>query len=118
MEAVSSLHTPSNADMAVNYGDVADEGLWILAEGRITGEIAVAQLRTMIPCIVLAGPVGLGFGYMRQMMEWWYQSAEERIPLPPDKTTYSLCSQNLCMRSNWNFKSSSRCLELHGSNVK
>ncbi|KAM7489316.1 hypothetical protein LguiB_026800 [Lonicera macranthoides] len=28
-----------------------------------------------------------------QMMEWWYQSAEERIPLPPDKTTYSLCSQ-------------------------
>ncbi|KAM7497104.1 hypothetical protein LguiA_021518 [Lonicera macranthoides] len=31
-----------------------------------------------------------------QMMEWWYQSAEERILLPPDKTTYSLCSQNWC----------------------
>ncbi|PSS30350.1 Lipid II flippase [Actinidia chinensis var. chinensis] len=39
-------------------------GLWILAEGRITREIAIAQLKIMIPCIVLAGPVGLGFGYM------------------------------------------------------
>ncbi|KAF5961633.1 hypothetical protein HYC85_002842 [Camellia sinensis] len=41
-------------------------GLWVLAEGRITREIACAQLKIMIPCIVLAGPIGLGFGYMRQ----------------------------------------------------
>ncbi|KAL7232651.1 hypothetical protein ACSBR2_010629 [Camellia fascicularis] len=39
-------------------------GLWVLAEGRITREIACAQLKIMIPCIVLAGPIGLGFGYM------------------------------------------------------
>ncbi|KAA8530186.1 hypothetical protein F0562_004895 [Nyssa sinensis] len=39
-------------------------GLWILSEGQILREIAVAQLKIMIPCIVLAGPVGLGFGYM------------------------------------------------------
>ncbi|KAL2523294.1 putative lipid II flippase MurJ [Forsythia ovata] len=39
-------------------------GLWILAEGRIIREIAIEQLKIMTPCIVLAGPVGLGFGYM------------------------------------------------------
>ncbi|CAL5325306.1 unnamed protein product [Camellia sinensis] len=39
-------------------------GFVVLAEGRITREIACAQLKIMIPCIVLAGPIGLGFGYM------------------------------------------------------
>ncbi|KAK9272512.1 hypothetical protein L1049_002885 [Liquidambar formosana] len=39
-------------------------GLWILVEGQITRAIAIAQLKLMIPCIVFAGPVGLGFGYM------------------------------------------------------
>ncbi|XP_057791639.1 uncharacterized protein LOC131008678 isoform X2 [Salvia miltiorrhiza] len=39
-------------------------GLWILAEGQIIREIAIKQLKNMTPCIVLAGPVGLGFGYM------------------------------------------------------
>ncbi|XP_022856988.1 uncharacterized protein LOC111378056 isoform X2 [Olea europaea var. sylvestris] len=39
-------------------------GLWVLAEGRIIREIAIDQLKIMTPCIVLAGPVGLGFGYM------------------------------------------------------
>lgn len=48
-------------------------GLWILPDGRIIREIAIAQLKFMIPCIVLAGPVGLGFGYM---------SAEQNTALP------------------------------------
>ncbi|XP_041999421.1 probable lipid II flippase MurJ isoform X4 [Salvia splendens] len=39
-------------------------GLWIMAEGQIIREIAIKQLKMMTPCIVLAGPVGLGFGYM------------------------------------------------------
>ncbi|XP_042001461.1 probable lipid II flippase MurJ isoform X1 [Salvia splendens] len=39
-------------------------GLWVLAEGQIIREIAIKQLKMMTPCIVLAGPVGLGFGYM------------------------------------------------------
>ncbi|KAI3463043.1 hypothetical protein Pfo_019706 [Paulownia fortunei] len=39
-------------------------GLWILAEGQIIREIAIEQLKIMTPCIVLAGPLGLGFGYM------------------------------------------------------
>ncbi|KAL3833117.1 hypothetical protein ACJIZ3_007853 [Penstemon smallii] len=39
-------------------------GLWILAEGQIIRELAIQQLKIMTPCIVLAGPVGLGFGYM------------------------------------------------------
>ncbi|WKA04333.1 hypothetical protein VitviT2T_022382 [Vitis vinifera] len=39
-------------------------GFWVLAEGQITREIAIAQLKIMVPCIIFAGPVGLGFGYM------------------------------------------------------
>ncbi|XP_059644140.1 uncharacterized protein LOC132285920 [Cornus florida] len=39
-------------------------GLWILTEGQFLREMASAQLKMMIPCVVLAGPVGLGFGYM------------------------------------------------------
>ncbi|KAL8529360.1 hypothetical protein ACS0TY_006688 [Phlomoides rotata] len=39
-------------------------GLWILTEGKIIRELAMEQLKIMTPCIVLAGPVGLGFGYM------------------------------------------------------
>ncbi|KAL3526376.1 hypothetical protein ACH5RR_011032 [Cinchona calisaya] len=39
-------------------------GLWIMGESQITREIAVKQLKIMMPCLILAGPVGLGFGYM------------------------------------------------------
>ncbi|KAG5624446.1 hypothetical protein H5410_009664 [Solanum commersonii] len=39
-------------------------GLWTSAEGQTTSRIAIQQLKLMTPCIVLAGPVGLGFGYM------------------------------------------------------
>ncbi|KAJ9683357.1 hypothetical protein PVL29_019087 [Vitis rotundifolia] len=39
-------------------------GLWVLAKGQLTREIAIAQLKIMVPCIIFAGPVGLGFGYM------------------------------------------------------
>ncbi|CAA3014166.1 Hypothetical predicted protein [Olea europaea subsp. europaea] len=47
-------------------------GFWILAEGRIIREIAIDQLKIMTPCIVLVGPVGLGFGYMRQEFHLGY----------------------------------------------
>ncbi|XP_049383832.1 uncharacterized protein LOC125848077 [Solanum stenotomum] len=39
-------------------------GLWTSAESQTTSRIAIQQLKLMTPCIVLAGPVGLGFGYM------------------------------------------------------
>ncbi|XP_055806558.1 uncharacterized protein LOC129875146 [Solanum dulcamara] len=39
-------------------------GLWTSAEGQITSRIAIQQLKIMTSCIVFAGPVGLGFGYM------------------------------------------------------
>ncbi|XP_010248650.1 PREDICTED: uncharacterized protein LOC104591501 isoform X2 [Nelumbo nucifera] len=37
-------------------------GLWVAAECQITREIAIRQLKLMIPCIVFAGPIGLGYG--------------------------------------------------------
>nr|XP_009626240.1 probable lipid II flippase MurJ isoform X2 [Nicotiana tomentosiformis] len=39
-------------------------GLWTSTEGQITGRIAIQQLKIMSSCIVFAGPVGLGFGYL------------------------------------------------------
>ncbi|XP_060192520.1 LOW QUALITY PROTEIN: uncharacterized protein LOC132622028 [Lycium barbarum] len=39
-------------------------GLWTSTEGRITSRLAIQQLKIMTSCIVFAGPVGLGFGYM------------------------------------------------------
>ncbi|RVW46620.1 putative lipid II flippase MurJ [Vitis vinifera] len=45
-------------------------GFWVLAEGQITREIAIAQVILLHltenngSCIIFAGPVGLGFGYM------------------------------------------------------
>ncbi|TMX04089.1 hypothetical protein EJD97_011645, partial [Solanum chilense] len=39
-------------------------GLWTSAEGLTTSRIAIQQLKIMTPCVVFAGPVGLGFGYM------------------------------------------------------
>ncbi|XP_058093703.1 uncharacterized protein LOC131239838 isoform X2 [Magnolia sinica] len=37
-------------------------GLWSVAENRITRDIAVTQLKLMTPCVLFAGPIGLGFG--------------------------------------------------------
>ncbi|XP_009799116.1 uncharacterized protein LOC107795440 isoform X2 [Nicotiana tabacum] len=39
-------------------------GLWTSTEGQITSQIAIQQLKIMSSCIVFAGPVGLGFGYL------------------------------------------------------
>ncbi|XP_019068101.1 uncharacterized protein [Solanum lycopersicum] len=39
-------------------------GLWTSAEGLTTSRIAIQQLKIMTPCVIFAGPVGLGFGYM------------------------------------------------------
>ncbi|KAL7094878.1 hypothetical protein ACP275_11G132500 [Erythranthe tilingii] len=55
-------------------------GLWILVEGKIIREMAMDQLKIMAPCIVLAGPVGLGFGYM---------SAEGNNALPSISPAFS-----------------------------
>nr|DAD30802.1 TPA_asm: hypothetical protein HUJ06_009653 [Nelumbo nucifera] len=41
-------------------------GLWVAAECQITREIAIRQLKLMIPCIVFAGPIGLGYGCLRR----------------------------------------------------
>ncbi|KAJ8546375.1 hypothetical protein K7X08_018958 [Anisodus acutangulus] len=38
--------------------------LWNSTEGQITSRIAIQQLKIMSSCIVFAGPIGLGFGYM------------------------------------------------------
>lgn len=38
--------------------------LWTSAEGLTTSRIAIQQLKIMTPCVIFAGPVGLGFGYM------------------------------------------------------
>ncbi|XXG79718.1 hypothetical protein AAC387_Pa09g0729 [Persea americana] len=41
---------------------ISAPGLWSLANGQFITDLAVVQLKLMTPCILFAGPIGLGLG--------------------------------------------------------
>uniref|UniRef100_A0A3Q7FBS2 Lipid II flippase MurJ n=1 Tax=Solanum lycopersicum TaxID=4081 RepID=A0A3Q7FBS2_SOLLC len=59
------LGFPAHAKLQDLYFAFASHwSLWTSAEGLTTSRIAIQQLKIMTPCVIFAGPVGLGFGYM------------------------------------------------------